>query len=91
MKNESGERHLRQLVKQKEESMVGHDVLKLEVKRLRESLNAKADEVFGLQNRKFQLQVRRDRGSHSISASCTQDGEHSSAADYFPEPSLNLP
>jgi len=35
--------------------------------------------------------VRRDRGSHSISASCTQDGGHSSAADYFPEPSLNLP
>ena len=31
--------------------MVSHDVLRLEVKRLREQLNAKADEVFGLQNR----------------------------------------
>ena len=37
--------------------MVSSDVLKLEVKRLREQLSAKADEVFGLQNRKFQLQM----------------------------------
>ena len=61
MKNDAGTRHLKEVIKNEEEQMVAHDVLKLELKRLRESLNAKADEVFGLQNRKFQLQVRRAR------------------------------
>ena len=66
MKNDSGQRHLKQLVKSKEESMVNHDVLKLEVKRLREQLNAKADEVFGLQNRKFQLQMSMEERQQEI-------------------------
>jgi len=66
MKNDSGQRHLKQLVKSKEESMVNHDVLKLEVKRLREGLNAKADEVFGLQNRKFQLQMSMEERQQEI-------------------------
>jgi len=66
MKNDSGQRHLKQLIKSKEESMVGHDVLKLEVKRLREQLNAKADEVFGLQNRKFQLQMSMEERQQEI-------------------------
>ena len=46
--------------------MVGADVLKLEVKRLREQLNAKADEVFGLQNRKFQLQMSMEERQQEI-------------------------
>ena len=46
--------------------MVNHDVLKLEVKRLREQLNAKADEVFGLQNRKFQLQMSMEERQQEI-------------------------
>ena len=66
MKNDSGQRHLKALVKKKEESMVGYDVLKLEVKRLREMLNAKADEVFGLQNRKFQLQMSMEERQEEI-------------------------
>jgi len=41
-------------------------VLKLEVKRLREQLNAKADEVFGLQNRKFQLQMSMEERQQEI-------------------------
>ena len=45
MKNDSGQRFLKQLVKRKEESMVGYDVLKLEVKRLREMLNAKGEGI----------------------------------------------
>jgi hypothetical protein len=39
---------------------------------------------------KVALQVR-DRTLLMISASLTHDSGHSSAADYFPEPSLNLP
>jgi len=66
MKNDSGQRHLRQLTKSKEDAMVAHDVLKLEVKRLREQLNAKADEVFGLQNRKFQLQMSMEERQQEI-------------------------
>jgi len=66
MKNDSGQRHLKALIKKKEESMVGYDVLKLEVKRLREMLNAKADEVFGLQNRKFQLQMSMEERQQEI-------------------------
>ena len=66
MKNDAGQRKLKQTVKEKEESMVSHDVLKLEVKRLREQLNAKADEVFGLQNRKFQLQMSMEERQQEI-------------------------
>lgn len=66
MKNDSGQRHLKTLIKEKEEGMVNHDVLKLEVKRLREMLNAKADEVFGLQNRKFQLQMSMEERQQEI-------------------------
>jgi chromosome segregation ATPase len=66
MKNDSGQRHLKALTKSKEESMVAHDVLKLEVKRLREQLNTKADEVFGLQNRKFQLQMSMEERQQEI-------------------------
>ncbi len=42
-------------VKQKEEIMIGNDVLRLEVRRLRDLLSAKADVVFSLENRKQQL------------------------------------
>ena len=66
MKNDSGQRKLKLLIKSKEDSMVNHDVLKLEVKRLREQLNSKADEVFGLQNRKFQLQMSMEERQQEI-------------------------
>ena len=67
MKNDAGTRHLKEVIKNEEEQMVAHDVLKLELKRLRESLNAKADEVFGLQNRKFQLQMSMEERKKEIS------------------------
>ena len=66
MKNDAGTRHLKEVIKKEEEQMVAHDVLKLELKRLRESLNAKADEVFGLQNRKFQLQMSMEERQQEI-------------------------
>lgn len=37
--------------------MVDHDVLKLELKKLRDTLSDRADAVFGLENRKFQLEM----------------------------------
>lgn len=37
--------------------MVDQNILKLEIKRLREMLNSKADEVFGLEKRRLQLET----------------------------------
>ena len=39
----------------KEELMVSNDIMRLEVKRLRDTLNGAADEVFSLENRRQQL------------------------------------
>lgn len=39
----------------KEELMVSNDVMRLEVKRLRDTLNGAADEVFSLENRRQQM------------------------------------
>mmetsp|Transcript_10381 Transcript_10381/g.31931 ORF Transcript_10381/g.31931 Transcript_10381/m.31931 type:complete len:882 (-) Transcript_10381:323-2968(-) len=64
--NELAQKELKKLVTQKQEGMVSSDVLKLEVKRLRETLNAKMDEVFGLQNRKHQLQMSMDERQQEI-------------------------
>mmetsp|Transcript_4386 Transcript_4386/g.10991 ORF Transcript_4386/g.10991 Transcript_4386/m.10991 type:complete len:540 (-) Transcript_4386:72-1691(-) len=54
--SDSSTRELERAIKTKEDKMVEHDMLKLEVERLRGILNLKADEVFSLENRKFQLQ-----------------------------------
>eukprot|EP00741_Cyanophora_paradoxa_P020955 tig00021319_g20230.t1 len=56
LQNETLGRKLKQTIRSKEDVMVQHDVLKLDVKRLREQLALRADEVYGLENRKFQLQ-----------------------------------
>merc|ERR1719238_667434 len=61
LQNESAEVSLKGTLKEKEAVMVEHDVLKLEVKKLRQALTkelqrvqAKNDDVYGLSNRKFQ-------------------------------------
>jgi chromosome segregation ATPase len=66
MKTDAASRAFKKLIKEKEQSMVAFDVLKLEGKRLREQLNAKADEVFGLTNRKFQLQMSMEERQEEI-------------------------
>ncbi|DAZ96764.1 TPA: hypothetical protein N0F65_012341 [Lagenidium giganteum] len=53
--NESCSNALKQTLKEKEDLLVQHDLQSLEVKRLKEILNARADEVFSLENRDFQL------------------------------------
>ncbi len=54
-------------VKQKEEIMIGNDVLRLEVRRLRDLLSAKADVVFSLENRKQQLLLSMEERKSEIS------------------------
>ena len=70
LENDTIGRNIESFVQKKEEVTVSHDVLKLEVRRVRDQLNGKADEVFGLENRKAQLQLsmeerEREIGVHS--------------------------
>ncbi|KAJ4460139.1 putative flagella associated protein [Paratrimastix pyriformis] len=60
----------RQATRDKEEMAVQHDVLKLEVRRLQEILNARQDEVFGLTNRRYQLQCTIEERTQEIQAHC---------------------
>lgn len=53
--NEALHHSLKQTLKEKEDLLVQHDLQSLEVKRLKEILNLRADEVFSLENRDFQL------------------------------------
>lgn len=53
--NESCASTLKGTLKHKEELLVQHDLQSLELKRLKEILNMRADEVFSLENRDFQL------------------------------------
>merc|ERR1711953_1557213 len=43
--------------KEKEESLMQHDILRLEVKRLKQQLNSKGENLYSLENRKQQLQI----------------------------------
>lgn len=65
--NESAEALMKSRTKEKEEVMVQHDVLKLEVRKLRDALSARADEVYGLSNRKFQLEMSMEERKREIS------------------------
>ena len=64
----SGDEGLRKAVREKEEAMVAHDLLKLEVKRLRDALSNKTEDVFGLENRAAQLELSIEARKRDISA-----------------------
>lgn len=66
LRNQTSTQHLKALVAKKEERMVAHDVLKLEVSKLREHLGAAVDEVYGLENRLAQLRLSMDERTHEI-------------------------
>jgi len=66
LQNESAEVSLKKAQRTKESVMVEHDVLKLEVKKLREALSAKNDDVYGLSNRKFQLEMSMEERKKEI-------------------------
>lgn len=55
-------------VKAKEEAMVEHDVLKLEVRKLRDALSRTSDDLFSLENRKAQLEMSREERMREIAA-----------------------
>jgi len=53
--NENSESELKRIIKNKQNLMVDENLLKLEIKKLRELLNSRADEVMSLEKRKLQL------------------------------------
>ncbi|XP_048746440.2 coiled-coil domain-containing protein 39-like isoform X1 [Ostrea edulis] len=55
--NDSSEKELRKIIRNKQDMMVDENILKLEIKRLRGMLNFKADEVFDLEKRRLQLET----------------------------------
>jgi chromosome segregation ATPase len=54
------------VVKEKEESLMQHDILRLEVKRLRQQMNGKAETLYSLENRKQQLQISMEEREKEI-------------------------
>ena len=67
LENSSCEQTVKELVVVKEEVMVQNDIMRLDVKRLRDALNGKADQVFSLENRKQQLQLSMEERKQEIS------------------------
>lgn len=54
------------VVKEKEESLMQHDILRLEVKRLRQQLNSKSEALYSLENRKQQLNISMEEREKEI-------------------------
>jgi len=52
--------------KDREESLMQHDILRLEVKRLRQQMNSKSEDLFSLENRKQQLQISMEEREKEI-------------------------
>ncbi len=46
--------------------MVQHDIMKLEIKNLRETVNVEADKVYGMENRKKQLEMSMEEREKEI-------------------------
>ena len=57
LENQMSISDLEKIKKRKEETLVQHDIMKLEIKKLRETVNVEADSVFGLENMKYQLEM----------------------------------
>lgn len=62
-------RAVRLALKEKEDKMVAHDVMRVEVNRLRQLLSTKADEVFSLENKKVQMQLSMEERKQEASRS----------------------
>jgi len=65
--NKGAKKELEKLIRQKQDLMVDENLLKLEVRRLRKRLNAKADDVLSLEQRKLQLKTAMEERMHEVS------------------------
>merc|ERR1719324_679612 len=66
LQNSIMNRTVAQTVKEKEEVLVHHDIMKLEVKRLRGLMNDKSENLYSLENRKHQLQISMEEREKEI-------------------------
>jgi len=66
LENEMTQRDLDKVIKTKESTLVSHDCMKLEIKKLRDTVNVEADRVYGLENRKSQLEMSMEEREKEI-------------------------
>lgn len=57
LENDMTIQDLNKVTKRKEEVLVQHDIMKLEIKKINENLNRATDNVYGLENKKNQLEM----------------------------------
>ena len=57
LENEMAVSDLEKIQKRKSDTLVQHDVMKLEIKKLKYTVNVESDKVFSLENRKYQLEM----------------------------------
>ena len=66
LENEMANGDLEKVLKNKEKTLVQHDCMKLEIKKLRDTVNVEADRVYGLENRKYQLEMSMEEREKEI-------------------------
>jgi len=66
LENEMTQREQEKVIKKKEKTLVSHDCMKLEIKKLRDTVNVEADRVYGLENRKSQLEMSMEEREKEI-------------------------
>jgi len=83
-------RTVQSTIKEKEETLMLHDILRLEVKRARQQLNSKSESVFSLENRKQQLQISMEEREKEIEVhtevlkaqlKCAEEEKHKAAIE----------
>ena len=67
LENEMATIDLAKVKNTKEKTLVQHDVKKLDIKKLRDTVNVEADRVYGLDNRKNQLEMSMEEREKEIS------------------------
>ena len=58
LENDMTGQDLNKVIKKKEETLVQHDIMKLEIKNIRDNLMKATYKVYNLENRKYQLEMR---------------------------------
>ena len=66
LENEMATNDLAIVQDKKEKTLVQHDCKKLEIKKLRDTVNVEADRVYGLENRKYQLEMSMEEREKEI-------------------------
>merc|ERR1719262_1102567 len=90
LQNTIGNRTVQTTVKEKEESLMQHDILRLEVKRLKQQLASKSENLYSLENRKQQLQISMEEREKEVEVhtdvlkaqlKCAEDERHKAAVE----------